>query len=117
METKQETITVTTTLPRLHKVEAPIFIIFAEYLGYVSRFLDIAEKWCDGKIPNPYIQKVLMIEAKCIQHQAEIDFGQQQLIEFYERYYPIILQDYVEDLQKVTIKPSMTPTKRSLEGA
>mgnify|MGYP003496617780 FL=1 len=42
-------------------MEAPIFIIFSEYLGYVSPFNEMAEDWCEGKIPPLHIQKVMMV--------------------------------------------------------
>ena len=51
------------------KLEAPVFIIFSEYLGYVSPFTNLAEEWCDGKIPPIHMQKVIMVEAKCILRQ------------------------------------------------
>ena len=36
-------------------VEAPLFILFAEYLGYVSIFNKMAEDWCDGKVHFPRV--------------------------------------------------------------
>lgn len=56
------------------KLEAPVFIIFSEYLGYVSPFTNLAEEWCDGKIPPIHMQKVIMVEAKCILRQMRKDY-------------------------------------------
>ena len=33
-------------------IETPLFIIFAEYLGYCSRFIKLSEKWCNGDVPD-----------------------------------------------------------------
>ena len=62
-------------------IEAPIFIIFAEYLGYVSRFNQLAVEWCDGKIPETYIQKITIKY-------------------WYNTYYPVILEEFADKLAK-----------------
>lgn len=82
-------------------VEAPLFILFAEYLGYVSIFNKMAEDWCDGKVPEMHIQKVIILEAKCILRQMKKDYGLDSIREFYSMYYPIIFQEYDEKLAKL----------------
>ena len=44
-------------------VEAPLFVLFAEFLGYSSRFLEDCESWCKGKIPPIYLQMAIRVEA------------------------------------------------------
>ena len=85
-------------------IETPVFLIFAEYLGYVSKFVDEAEKWCDGKIPERYIQKIMMMESKTIFHQMKKDYGIDTIKYWYNTYYPVILNEYVESLEKVIYK-------------
>lgn len=85
-------------------VEAPLFILFAEYLGYVSIFNKLAEDWCDGKVPEMHIQKVIILEAKCILRQMKKDYGLDSIREFYSMYYPIIFQEYDEKLAKLINK-------------
>lgn len=85
-------------------VEAPLFILFAEYLGYVSIFNKIAEDWCDGKVPEMHIQKIIILEAKCILRQMKKDYGLDSIREFYSMYYPLIFQEYDENLAKLIEK-------------
>jgi len=85
-------------------VEAPLFILFAEYLGYVSIFNKMAEDWCDGKVPDIHIQKIIILEAKCILRQMKKDYGLDSIREFYSMYYPLIFQEYDENLAKLIEK-------------
>lgn len=89
-------------------IEAPVFIMFAEYLGYVTRFQKLAEQWCDGKIPDPMVQRVLIIEATCMFRQMRKDYGEEQIIAYYDRLYPIILQDYEEKLRSVVTTKALS---------
>ena len=82
-------------------VEAPVFIIFAEYLGYVSRFNKMAVEWCEGKIPDTYIQKIMIMEAKSIFRQMKKDYTLPTIKYWYDTYYPVILYEFEEKLEKV----------------
>ena len=82
-------------------VAAPIFILFAEYLGYVSQFNKKAEEWCDGKVPEIHIQKVMMLEATCIFRQMKKDYSLDVIKYYYESYYPLILKEYVDKLAEI----------------
>ena len=82
-------------------VPAPIFIIFAEYLGYVSQFNKKAEDWCDGKVPEVHVQKIIMLEASCIFHQMKKDYDLNTIKYYYESYYPLILKEYVDKLEEI----------------
>ena len=85
-------------------VEAPLFILFAEYLGYVSIFNKMAEDWCDGKVPEIHIQKIIILVAKCILRQMKKDYSLDDIREFYSMYYPLIFQEYDEKLAKLLEK-------------
>ena len=85
-------------------VEAPLFILFAEYLGYVSIFNKMAEDWCDGKVPEIHIQKIIILEAKCILRQMKKDYSLDNIREFYSMYYPLIFLEYDEKLAKLLEK-------------
>jgi hypothetical protein len=82
-------------------VSAPIFIIFAEYMGYVSQFNKLAENWCDGKVPEVHVQKVMMLEARCIYRQMMKDFTLEEVRYYYDSYYPLILKEYVDSLAEI----------------
>ena len=82
-------------------ISAPIFIIFAEYMGYVSQFNKLAENWCDGKVPEVHVQKVMMLEAKCIFRQMLKDFDLETIRYYYDSYYPLILKEYADSLDSI----------------
>lgn len=88
-------------------MDAPVFILFAEFLGYVSILNKLAEDWCDGKVPALHIQKVLIVEAKCIFRQMKKDYTIDEIREFYMMYYPLILQEYEEKLASLISKTTV----------
>ena len=81
-------------------IKTPVFIIFAEYLGYVSRFNDIAVDWCEGKFPEEYLQNLLVMEAKSIFRQMKKDYPLDEIQYWYDTYHPVILAEYEEKLAK-----------------
>lgn len=82
-------------------VPTPIFIIFSEYLGYVSQFNKKAEEWCDGKVPEAHIQKIMILEANCIFRQMKKDYSLDVIKYYYDSYYPLILKEYVDKLEEI----------------
>lgn len=82
-------------------VPTPIFIIFAEYMGYISQFNKKAEDWCDGKVPEVHVQKIMILEAACIFRQMKKDFGLDTIKYYYESYYPLILKEYIDKLKEI----------------
>ncbi len=85
-------------------LEAPLFVMFAEYFGYLSRFNNIAKEWCDGKVPNIMMQKVIILEANCILREMKKEYSNKTIRKYYELYYPIILQEYNEKLHSLIAK-------------
>ena len=82
-------------------IECPIFIIFAEYLGYVSKFTKLCEGWCNGDVPEVHMQKFLMVEASAIFHQMKKDYGMDKICDYYDRYYPLVLEEYCDKLDSI----------------
>lgn len=80
-------------------MEAPILIIFAEFLGYVSPLVDDAENWCNGKVLSAAIQQILIIEAKAIHQQMIKDFKKEELQFYYNSYHNLFIKPYEEKLQ------------------
>lgn len=83
-------------------IECPVFIIFAEYFGYVSSFIKTCEAWCNGNVPELHVQKFLKVEAASIFRQMKIDYSIEEIQDYYERYYPLILKEWVEKLKSIT---------------
>lgn len=82
-------------------LETPILIIFAEYLGYVSMYVSIAEEWCDGRVPQIQVQKLMIIEASNICRQMKIDYTLEDIKTFYLMLKEVILQEYEEKLNNI----------------
>lgn len=78
------------------KMNTPVFIIFAEFLGYVSKFNKIVNDWCDGKVPDEFIQKIINVEARCILHQMKKDYTVQTMRYWFNTYYPVVIKE-IED--------------------
>ncbi len=104
-ENKMESITKTTTQQAEENtsndeiiVQTALFIIFAEYLGYISPFNKIATDWCDGQEPDAYNRRLLEIEAKCILRQMKKDYGIDKIRFWYNTYYPVVIEDLEKKL-------------------
>ena len=82
-------------------MEAPLFILFSEYFGYVSMFNKIAEDWCNGDVPEQHIQKVMFVEAKSILRQMKKDYDVKEIREVYNLYFPYVLGEYADKLKKL----------------
>ena len=83
-------------------IQTPIFILFAEYLGYVSDFLDIAENWCNPTKPMPkqYMITLLEREARAIYDRMLEDFSEDEIHSLYVHYLPCGLDELNEDLKE-----------------
>lgn len=80
------------------EVDIPLFIIFAEYMGYCSRFIKLAEKWCEGEIPPVHIQKVMRLECLAIKRQMMKDSTKDEIREWFMIYYEPILKEFDDKL-------------------
>ena len=85
----------------LNVIPTPIFILFAEYMGYVSQFNKLAENWCEGKVPEVHVQKIMILEAKCIYRKMVKDYNIKDILYYYESYYPLVLKEYVDKLAEI----------------
>ena len=61
----------------------------------------MAENWCDGKVPEAHVQKVMKIEANCIFRQMKQDYPLDEIKYYYDSYYPLILKEYVDKLESI----------------
>lgn len=83
------------------EIEVPLFIIFAEYLGYCSRFIKMSEKWCDGEVPDLHIQKLMRLEALAIRRQMLKDYTREEVRTWFFQYYEPIFKELDEKLSKL----------------
>lgn len=89
-------------------VKAPLFIMFAEYLGFVSNVIDWAEDWCKGNQPDEYKVKIIETDAICLFHQAKKKYTDDELADWYNEFYDVILSDYDKNLKNLEAKQSLT---------
>lgn len=91
----------------MHHVKAPVFIMFAEYLGLVSKLLPWAEEWCDGKQLKDYQIKTVETDAISLFNIAKKQYSMEQIVEWFDCFWDVILKDYndkVEELEKKNAK-------------
>ena len=101
-EKEKETLSVKDFAERTKRtVSAPLFIMFAEYLGFVSKVIDWAEKWCNGEKPENYKVKIIETDAICLFHQAQKKYTDDELADWYNEFYDVILCNYDENLTKI----------------
>lgn len=91
-----------------HVVKAPVFIMFAEYLGFVSKVIDWAEDWCNGNKPDDYKAKIIETDAICLFNQAKKKYTEDELAEWYDLFYEVILSDYDNNIKNLEAKQSLT---------
>ena len=89
-------------------VKAPLFIMFAEYLGFVSNVIDWAEDWCKGNQPDEYKAKIIETDAICLFNQAKKKYTDDELADWYDEFYDVILSDYDKNLKNLEAKQSLT---------
>ena len=91
-----------------HVVKAPVFIMFAEYLGFVSKVIDWAEDWCNGNKPDDYKVKIIETDAICLFNQAKKKYTEDELAEWYDLFYEVTLSDYDNNIKNLEAKQSLT---------
>ncbi len=81
-------------------IQTPIFILFGEYLGFVSAFIEHAENWCNPTKPMPRksIQTLLEREARCIYDAMLEIWSEEEVNKLYKNFYPCGLDELEADL-------------------
>jgi len=80
-------------------ISKPLFIVFAEFLGYVSPLVEWAENYCKGKSIENFKMKVLLIEADAVLNKMLEEYDAEKIKEWWDRYYPY-LEEYDEIITK-----------------
>jgi len=85
-----------------YNISAPLFLMFAEYLGYVGKTLPWVDSWCvDKKKPEDYKIRFIEIEAITVLREAKNKFTEQKLRELYDSLYEVILFIYDDNLKEM----------------
>lgn len=103
-ENKEQT---TVFITSKYNISAPLFLMFAEYLGYVSRALTWVDNWCVAKKrPQPWQIKFIETEAYIVLEEAKKKYTEKKIRELYDSLYEVILFLYdnnLKDLESKTI--------------
>ena len=89
------------------KISVPIFILFAEHLGYVSSLKKLVEEWTKGTPPPVPYQKLLRVEALSIRQQMIKDYEVDYIKTKYNELYPIFFGELEEKMDSILEDPSL----------
>lgn len=88
-----------------YNISAPLFLMFAEYLGYVGKTLPWVDNWCVAKKkPAEYQIKFIEIEAVTVLNEAKKKFTIKKLRELYDSLYEVILNIYDANIKELEEK-------------
>lgn len=87
-------------------IQTPIFILFAEYLGFVSLLIPYAEDWCNPTkaMPKQWVKTLLEREAKSIYDDMLKIWTEDEINKLYRNFYPCALEDLELDLNEKRAK-------------
>lgn len=81
-------------------IHPALFIVFAEFLGYSSPLIDWSEDICDVKEVDDFKRTFVKVEAAEIFKKMKEEYTVAEIRQWYESFYPVILKDYAEKLDK-----------------
>ena len=85
-----------------YNICAPLFLMFAEYLGYVGKTLPWVDQWCvEKKKPEEYKVNFIEVEAVTVLREAKKKFTEVKLRELYDSLYEVILFIYDDNLKEM----------------
>lgn len=85
-----------------YNISAPLFLMFAEYLGYVGKVLKWVDQWCVAKKkPEDYQVKFIEVEAVVAFNECKKKYTEKKMRELYDSLYEVILFLYDENLKSM----------------
>lgn len=82
-------------------VRYPLFIMFAEYLGYESPIIEWAEKWCSGKTIPEYQRNIIKVDAISIFKKMKKEYTISELHKWYEEFFEVVFSMYERNIMKL----------------
>ena len=77
-----------------------IFLLFAEFLGYVSDFVKYADEICEGKEVPKVIQKLMELDADYIFRKMQEEYTLEEIKGWYNEFYPLLLKEYEDSIKE-----------------
>lgn len=90
-ETKKEELKVTKKEKEI--ILPPLFLKFAEYLGYETPLIDYVDKYCDGKEIPEIMLKALCIDAVSVFKKMKKEYTEEEIREWYDMFYPVVIKE------------------------
>jgi hypothetical protein len=85
-----------------YNISAPLFLMFAEYLGYVGKVLQWVDQWCVAKKkPEPYQIKFIEVEPVVAFNECKKKYTEKKMRELYDSLYEVILFMYDDNLKEM----------------
>ena len=81
------------------EIQAPVFLLYAEYLGYVSPLIEWAEEWCyDPKKFENWKKNIVICDAKHIFKKVKEEYSLSEIKDWYDEFYDAVFKFYEECL-------------------
>lgn len=110
-EKKDEKATV--TIAKKHTVKAPLFLLYAEYLGKVSKVIDWVDDWCKGNEPDEIRKDIIENDALNIFNKLKDEIGEEELAKWFDEFYDVILSEYEAKLNAASDKSTKADTSKT----
>lgn len=78
------------------------FLLFAEFVGYESMFIEWVEKMCIGEKLEDFQMTLIKRDAEYIFNEMSKEFKVEDIKSWYTEFYEVILKDYDEMIKKIT---------------
>lgn len=83
----------------LKVIDKAIFVLFAEFLGYVSPLIDWAEDICDGKNVPEFKKKIVYLDADYLFKEMQKEYTIEEIRKWYDEFYPVALKEYSDKMK------------------
>ncbi len=100
----------------INKIDGPqvinktLFLLFAEFIGYVSDFVKYADDVCAGKEIPKVIHKLIELDADYIFRKMQEEYTIEEIKGWYNEFYPLILKEYEDAIKEKENKELVTTT-------
>ena len=76
-------------------IKAPLFLIFAGYLGFSSKVIDWAEDWLrKGNETEEYKVKIIETDSVCLLNQIKNKYSREELSKYYSEFTKLLKEIY-----------------------
>ena len=100
IEKMQDTTTQVVTNTNIRTMPTPVFILFAEYVGFVSDFLEWAEKWCNEGNVSEWKKLIMNNDAVNIMREIKKHYSEEEFNEWYDALYEDFIKPNIDNYNK-----------------